>query len=351
LKHVFILPLFLLVCFFAGCSYSSVLVEDERRDHSIPEYSVVTYIHGDSDYLYHTAEGEAVQADEQALDMTKEAAKKASSGEFFIIHQQPKKRFLWLIPRRSSDFYHFRNGDLVNHIRYRSEADEKAFLETEINLFRQIRTEEPDQNQQNYFLYFGHEISAGSGTGYHQSRTDIIVNTETFTHGLKGFLSDGGRYRLVTLSSCSNGTPQMARYLAPFTDHLLASPVNLHLSYIDIEKLQLLETNPETAPAAIAEAMAEQTYARLADSIQTVISLSVYDLQKTSDYIEDFYLENERFAAEHKPDFFRENTDCSELPFFDDEKYSSGVISFYRPPRFGAQASNENHSGWGCKGK
>lgn len=177
----------------------------------------------------------------------------------------------------------------------------------------------------------------------------IAVDTESFGNGLQRFLADDAGFDLVTLSTCSNGTPQMAGQLAPFTNVLLASPQNLHLSYISIEPLKLLEAHPGIPPAELATEIAEHAYEKLVTTIQTVVSLAVYNLEETGGYLAELNAKTQAHEKEQKPNLNRENGDCSLLPFFDEETYTDGIRVFYRPPRFGATASNKHNSGWGCK--
>lgn len=119
--------IFIALIFFAGCSHVSSVLEPEPEHLSTVQYSVFIYIHGDAGYLYHTADGLAVQADENALEIAIEAAENGLSGEFFIYHQQPRKRFLWLIPRKSSVLYHYKKGEPVQQITYRNRSAEESF--------------------------------------------------------------------------------------------------------------------------------------------------------------------------------------------------------------------------------
>ena len=143
----------------------------------------------------------------------------------------------------------------------------------------------------------------------------------------------------------------MAHALKPFTRYLLASPQNLHLSHIDTEELSMLENNPGTEPGKMAEKLSRVTYRRLTNTLETVVSLSVYDMQEIDSYIHRLdstyrsYL-NTGSPAEPGTD----NLDCAALPIFGNQiMFSRGVNNRYRPPRFGRKADLESHSGWGCK--
>jgi len=316
----------------------------------VTDYTVVYYIHGDSDYLFHDPEGNPVQADHHALETATEVAENARSGEVFIYHHRPQKRFLWLFPQRSSELHHYRNGNKISRITYRP-SKEDEFLQTETEIFRQYHSGKKNDGHPKYLLFFGHEIPAGNAGNYHRTLPGIEVTDESFVSGIEGFLDgDSDKFDLVVLSACSNGTPVMAKHLGSVADYLLASPQNLHLSHIDSDSLQLLEANKENSPREIAAAMADQTYNRLVESIQTSITLSVYDLDTVGNYIEDLYTHTREYEIENSVNPYRENIDCSELSFYNSEEFSRGVETWYRSPRFGRQAGGGSHSGWGCKG-
>jgi hypothetical protein len=46
---------------------------------------------------------------------------------------------------------------------------------------------------------------------------------------------------------------------------------------------------------------------------------------------------------------FKDNVDCVELLLLDPESYSKGVVTWYKPSRFGRPSDQLIHSGWGCK--
>lgn len=351
INNLVVYPVILILVFMA-CSHTSEIISSEPTgERYSADYAVFYYIHADGDYLFHDSEGNPVQADQRALAAAIRVAENAQSGEVFIFHQRPQKRFLHLFPRRSSALYYYRNGDEVSRVKYRHAEKDEDFLDTERELFERYNSEKDAKARQKYLLFFGHEIPAEDGYKYHQTLPGVNVTAESFAAGIQGFL-DGERdkFELVVLSACSNGTPAMAKHLLPAADYLLASPQNLHLSHIDSDSLHLLETNRDKPPPEIAGAMAEQTYNRLAESIQTTITFTIYDLDTVRDYIEELYARNSEYEMENRPDPYRENIDCGELPFFNLQKYNRGLESWYRPPRFGRQAGRGSHSGWGCKG-
>ncbi|WP_147303610.1 hypothetical protein [Rhodohalobacter sp. SW132] len=330
-----------------GCSTHS-LVSQEPVPEESPDYTLFFYIHGDSDYLFHQSGGEAIHADEHALDKALNAAKKAETGEVYIFHHRAEKNFLGLIPRRKSQFYHFQNGQEIQRIKYRRSSDD-LFMEAENRLHALYGSDPDPADKPAYFLYFGHEIPLEVHRGYNASHSNTVVDTKAFATGLSAFIGEDHSYDLVALSSCSNGTPAMAKYLQETARYLLASPQNLHLSHINFTSLELLNESPDIDPGHLAEKIAAESYDRLTESVQTVVSLAVYDLEVTGGYIEELYSKTREYLNHETPNLFKENRDCIELPFFDKDQYSDGVRLFYRPPRFGSRSSSETHSGWGCK--
>lgn len=334
----------------SGCSHTSELSMDDTMDQNESvAYSVVYYIHADADYLYHDSDGEPVRDNQQVLDAALKVAEEAESGEVFIFYKQPEKKFLGLFPRKSSRFYHYKNGTKASHLKYRhSESNEELFA-TEAQLYEQYRVYSGEENHRNFFLYFGHEIPDDEGNKYHRSLPDIAVNTETFSSGIQKFASIADQpYDLVVLSTCNNGTPEMATHLMPYSDILLASPQNLHLSHIDSQELALLERNPEISSFELADSMANQTYQRLKKEIQTAITLSIYDL----DVVKEYQNELQTFAAQYdtldQKQSFSDNVDCNHASFFDEDTFGEGVKTWYKSAKFGTKSSSTSHSGWGC---
>ncbi len=339
----------ILGAFFTGCTQTHQIINSNPNDASANvEYSVIYYIHGDADYLFHNSDGSRVRADEQVLSTAIDIAKKAVWGEVFIFHQLPQNRFLGLFSRKSVMLY-YKNGELVSQVTY---TDKKTpFLIKEAQLYNKYKFNSAAKNQQKYFLFFGHEIPEHGGDNYSGSLPNIPVNTESFTNGIQHFLSNkNDTFNLVVLSSCNNGTPVMVKHLLPYTDVLLASPQNLHLSYIDSDSLGLLENNPRMSPLKIADAMANQTFNRLVESIQTTITLSVYDFDKVRKYIDELDSLDVQYEVSKHPNVFSDNVDCNQIPLFDAERYSNGVQKWYHPSKFGRKAVTTNiPSGWGCK--
>jgi hypothetical protein len=314
------------------------------------DYSVIYYIHADSDYLFHNASGEPIRGNTQVLETAILVGKTAKSGEVFIFHQLPERKLLGLFPRNRSQLYHFRNGEFVSHIKFRHSDKKEDFLSTEARLFNQYQTHPQKKDHRTYFLFFGHEIPHDDGLKYHRTLPNIAVNTVSFSAGIQNFLiTDEQRFNLVVLSSCNNGTPMMASHLMPFSDVLLASPINLHLSHIDSNNLRLMDINPEIPSVQLAHAIADQTFRRLESEINTAITLTVFDFEIIQEQKNKLNL----FIASHSPlanqNYVSNNIDCGDLSFFDSESFGNGIRTWFKPAKFGRNANITSHSGWGCK--
>jgi len=335
----------------SACSHTSEVKREVADAEAVNvDYSVIYYIHADSDYLYHDTTGTPVYGNSRVLNDAHQVAENADSGEVFIFYQRPEKNILWLIPRRSSRLYHYVNGERVSQVHYRHADSREAFLTTEARLFNQYSTQSGNDNHRKLFLYFGHEIPEDGGESYHRTKPNITVNTGSFSNGLQKFLAnEDQRFDLVALSTCNNGTPVMADHLISFTDVMLASPQNLHLSHINSEKLGLLESEPGISTTQLARAIADHTYSRLASEVQTAITLTVYDFEIVQAFKNELNDAARAYDSLDGKQYFSENVDCVRHPFFDDDVFRNGLETWYRPARFGRGSRISDHSGWGCK--
>ena len=335
----------------SGCSHTSELFRDNTTDkNESVAYSVIYYIHADANYLYHNAAGKPGRENRQVLDEALKVAKKAESGEVFIFYQRPEKNFLGLFPRKTNRFYHYINGEKTSQVNYRHFHSDEEFLTTEAKLYNQYQTYSEDVNKRNFFLYFGHEIPDDRGNGYHQTLPDIEVNIATFSSGIQKFLKNNNQwYDLIVLSTCNNGTPEMAADLMPFSHVMLASPQNLHLSHIDSQSLDLLESSPdEITNFQLANSMAKQTYQRLEKEIHTAITLSVYELDVVKEYQNELRTFTTAYDTLNQKQSFSNNIDCKQASFFDEATFDKGVKTWYKPASFGRKSYSSTHSGWGC---
>ena len=142
----------------------------------------------------------------------------------------------------------------------------------------------------------------------------------------------------------------MVDALSGLTDFLVASPENLHLSHLSDRPLQYLEKNPDISPQELAHKIAEESFKRLSSFLQTAVTVAVYDINQTSDYIDSLartyrnHLQNFNQAS-----LFLNNNNCESLREFDKPLPNQGVTLFYKPAEFGSRSSTNQHSGWGCK--
>ncbi|HAC15911.1 MAG TPA: hypothetical protein DCE78_08215 [Bacteroidetes bacterium] len=348
IKKLFYLAITVFI--LAGCSSTSQVYNRENpSEPSASVYTAIYYIHADNDYLYHLSDGSAVRANEQALNSALEVAENALSGEVFIFHQKSQKKRLWIFPRNQNEYYHFKNGILQHYKKYRYSSGDDILFSKEAEIFKADRSEITQPDHQTYFFYFGHEIPRDQGGHYNRSISQMEVDSETFGSGVKSFLTGDQILDLVVISTCNNATPSLAKQLLPYDNYLLASAQNLHLSYIDTDALNLLETNKSTSAYDLAHAMSSQTFDRLSKEVFTAITLSIIDLKKVQNYINELDENISIYIDDNNPDPFPDNIDCQELSFFDAEAYSNGITAFYRPAKFGRPSRFKTHSGWGCK--
>ncbi|SHG16098.1 hypothetical protein SAMN05443144_12061 [Fodinibius roseus] len=363
------------------------------------DYTLIYLLHGDADYLYHSEEGQPLQADEEVLKEAQSVAEKAENGEVFIFHQRPEQKVLGLFPKKDRRMYHYRNGELVSRRAYspapgkegEGEGERAAAFDTEATLYETLRSPDGSNSRPNrILLYYGHEIPMLAQTGYHRSRPEVDFGSSAFTDGIAQFNTSGSSpLDLLVLSTCNNGTPDMLHRLKDTADYVLASPQNLHLSHIDSDALLLLESRASIGTADLAAKIADQTLGRMSKFIQTGVTLSLYDTDIAGKYAADLSLritertsrnehvmpaglpaadtgavntentetltgpgtgkEMDTENTETGPGAARgtENIDCAELlpaPLI----RSDGISVWFQPPAFGPQAARKSHSGWGC---
>lgn len=334
-----------LLILVSGCTSSGKIVPLQQE--SSIKYSIIFIIHADANYLYHDKNGIAMRADEKVLKEAMQTAEQASDGEIFIFHQKPERKFLWLFRQKSREFLLYRNGKPAGTQAYSPSSDSLLFSES--NIYQTYRVNSRDSVPV-FFLYFGHEIPAENGRGYHHSQPGVALNVPSFAEGMGNFIPDNrAKFSLAALSTCNNGTPQIAAALADKTDYLLASPQNLHLSHLDTKALSMLENDVMPAGDQLGEAIAEDTYHRLTESVFTGITLALYDLNQLKSYVTTFAEIHDAKTDSLNRYSVNDNTDCSRRDFFHESDYTEGVKSWFWPPQFGPDANRTSHSGWGCR--
>ncbi len=314
-----------------------------------PFASFIFIVHGDGNYRYHDTSGRSYRADEEALAAAVRVAESNPQSEVFVFHQRPRRRTLFVFPRRDGTVYYYRQGRLIATQSYRRNQGPSRF-DPEVALYRRLRADAPLRDV-NMFLYFGHEIPEFAVSGYDRSVPNRQFLIDDLAHGLREITGDSTKFDLVVLSTCFSGSPHTVAALAPFTKTIVASPDNLHLSYFDLRPFEGL--NPGTRDgdiAGFAQGMARASFDRLTAQIQTAVSVAVYDTENVRGYLGsvDSIYGAALATFEGRKRELLERYDCAEDSAYALSGIDEGVEVFYRPARFGRSRQKRNHSGWEC---
>ena len=315
-------------------------------------YSIVCVIHGDGDYVYHDNDGSEYAADEKALAAVQQVAQRNPRADVFVFHQRPRSHVLFLFPLRDGDFYYYRDGRLVTELSYWRDQEQSRF-NAEVELYRRFREDNLGE-MMNVFLYCGHEIPEAGGVGYDASYPDRSFTVHDLAGRLEDFTRDSTRFDLVVLSTCFGGTPHTIGTLGPFARYIIASPDNLHLSYFDLHSLERLDLSVTGGDIlALARQFAQHAFDRLTGEVQTAVSVAVYDVDRTRDFVRSV-----RGMYDHALTTMSKETqasvttmehcDCADIPAYVLPAINEGVDVFYRPARFGRLKHKQSHSGWEC---
>jgi hypothetical protein len=338
----------LLSCSSAPPSLHETPLPKENR---LPlRYSMIFIVHGDGDYLYHDPAGRAHRADEEALAGAIRVAERNPEAEVFIFHQKSRRHTLLFFPHRDGKFYFYRYGRMVAVEKYRRHQGPSRF-DPELELYRRFRSGEPPAPVK-LFLYFGHEIPESGGAGYDASESNRTFTVHDLAGGLEGFRSDSTKFDLIVLSTCYNGTPHTIAALAPYARTIVASPENLHLSYLDLEPFERLDVGlHDGETAAFAGRFARRAFDRLTEDVQTAVTVAVYDVERVRGYLHtiDSLYENALSSMKDQPPGSVEHFDCAEDSVYVLPGMSDGVDVFFHPPRFGRSKHKQHHSGWECQ--
>ncbi len=344
----------MLAVWLSACASAPRVYESALAKTAPTRYSLVFIIHGDANYVYHDTVGIAHYADEEALAKAQTVARANPEAEVFIFHDKPLSRTLFFFKRRDGDFYFYRNGELAaTHSYWRDEGEGAARFAAHGALYNQFRSKSPGSlvRPMRMFLYFGHEIPEVEGLHYDASYPDSTLTVTKFSKDLRAFSSDSKHFDLAFLSTCFNGTPHSIAALAPHTRYVIASPTNLHLSYLDVAPFEHLEnTLGNRDIASFARTVARNAFDKLSASVQTVVSVAVYDVAKVELYtssIDSAYTAALASIAA-APMLTLAHCDCVEQAPFNSPLMGSGVEVLYRPVKFGRDASKLQHSGWSC---
>ena len=136
------------------------------------------------------------------------------------------------------------------------------------------------------FLYFGHTIPEFGGAGYDASYKDRTFTVDDVADGLKSITGDSTKVDLVVLSTCYSGTPRTIAAIAPYARYVIASPDNLHLSYFDLSPLERLDVGLRDGDVSgFANTFAQHAFDRLAEDIQTAVTVAVYDVDRVRGFL------------------------------------------------------------------
>lgn len=340
------LVLFLFSCSSIPLTQRGTLLEKENA--SPPRYSMVFIIHGDGDYLYHDTGGKAHRADEEALVGATMVAVQNPQAEVFIFHQKPRRYTLAIFPHRDGNLYYYRYGRLLAKESYRRTMGPSRF-DPEVELYGRFHAKERPKSA-NFFVYLGHEIPEINGVGYDASCPQETFTVHDLADGLKQFASDF-KFDLIVLSTCFNGTPHTVAALAPYARTIVASPDNLHLSYLTLSPFERLDVGIQNGDvAAFANNFAHRAFDRLTEDVQTAVTVAVYDVERVQGYLNSINSAYDRALTtlKEQPPASFEHCDCAEDSSYALPGMSEGVEVFYRPPHFGRLKNKQSHSGWEC---
>ena len=326
-------------------------------------------IHGDANYVFHDTVGIVHYANDDALEMALKVGQNNPQAEVFIFHDKPLRHTLFLFKQHDGEFFYYRNGELsVTQSYWRDEGISRFSVHAALyNKYRSSSRgnngSEPTSEPTRMFLYFGHEIPDSPGFQYDGSYSDSTLTIEKFSHELGSFLykttdrtdtslvSAKIRFDLLLLSTCNNGTPHSVFALSHYARRIIASPTNLHLSYLDIAPFEHLEQHiRENDLGVFAENAALHAFSKLTASVQTVVSVVVYDSDRVGQYVSSVAPTYNKSLSriEAAPDVLFTRCDCGDIPMYQLPNMNDGVVVYYRPPVFGRDSNKLHHSGWSC---
>ena len=314
---------------------------------SLSQLQYIYIVHGDGGYIYYDKAGFRHFADQDAVDQALFVAHHTLNAEVFVFHQSRHNRHLF---RPSSDgrFSHFENGVLMHEQEYARNKKDGPGFGSEAKLLRQyILNPNPAHR---VLLYFGHEIPAEHGKSYSQTHPELGFSMPVFALGLENFTGpirkDKRPFDLIVLSTCHGGSPRMTRMLSAYTPYLLASPAELHLSFLDTRVLVGLKAEGDEPGREWGKRIAEASFTELKENTNTVITLALYHEDSASAYLDAHRQGWEAFGS--SPDSSSNFMDCRERAGFGQGGAEAGITLYYRPPRFGREQGKSGHSGWEC---
>lgn len=328
------------IIFICSCNNALVEIPNVTTNKKV-SYSIISVIHADANYLFHK-NGVAKNANKVALAKSKRIAENAKNGEVFIFHQKPERKAWLFFPKKDREWFHYKNGELVNKGKY-SPVDWGFTQESKIYNTQSAVNE---ISRKPMLMYFGHEIPTFTRM-YHQSQKPALFNVPIFADGVSAFHEN---FSLIGISTCNNGNPLVMNALKDKAEYVVASPQNLHLSYLDMDAFMELEKNQDITNNELAISLAESSFDRLSSELETTVTVGVYSLNEINDGISDFADAYSKYINRNKANsYFSDNIDCKNVEALKDFIPKNGVQLYYEASMFGSKVINQNHSGWGCK--
>jgi hypothetical protein len=277
--------------------------------------------------------GKRLEADEVVLKQAIAFAESSPRAEVFIFHQGPQRKWLFLLSRPDGAFQYFRNGQRLASGSYHRRSN----LDSENGIFSNYHARGPEERVFG-FLYFGHALAERGDERLRQS-----MNVDELAQGMSCLLSEADpnlmKFDLVVLSACYSGTPGIVAERTPYRRYILASPDDLHLSYMDIQPLRVISDVGLLKAHSLAREMASRSLARLREWTQAAITLTVYDVDKITPFLQEVRDRQPVGREDQTQNSPRpvtvEYCDCLEGPFATSEIPMGVVDVYYQPPRFG----------------
>jgi hypothetical protein len=158
-----------------------------------------------------------------------------------------------------------------------------ASYEAEAELIKKF-SRSSHRDSKNILLYYGHEIPKREKTGYNSSLPERKFGINIFTEGVRQLINSLSpvemKFDLLVLSTCRNGSYRTVKQLSPFTNYLIASPEDIHLSYLSSESLIKIGEVDFLDVNKFAKDFAEFAFNEMSKITSTEISVSVYDINK-----------------------------------------------------------------------
>lgn len=315
------------------------------------EYSFVFQIHEDDDHSFRDLNtGKKKHGDKEAYKQAKALALSCKKCEVFIFRDMRKHTFY------SAKVEYFSEGKRKKRIYHKRHKDEKGavFFQKNSKKYKDHyhNPDAPKDTIKSFFIYFGHHIPEVEQEDYSKSLHHMKFSLDKLKFRLQQLgAGDAGGYLFegVILSTCQNGTPYTVGKLAKYARYIIASPENLHLSYLDVSPFLALEKAERIKTRALMESIVDQsiaTFKKRGIETHTVISLyRMSPLRESLSPLVSVYEERLKKNKKSLPNFH----DCSKIKGFESlQTLKEGVYAKEIEPYFSFVKQDAPSSGWGC---